>query len=86
VLFRAVENRISIARCANTGVSMFVDQFGRSYQRTELFTRRLVVGEVHPKGQETFYTRHGDLFVYACICLALLFFLVSFWRKAPRAD
>lgn len=86
VTFRAVENRIFIARCANTGVSMFVDRFGRSYQRTELFTRSLVVGEVHPKGPETFYTRHGDLFVYGCISLALLFFLVSFGRKARRAD
>lgn len=85
VVFRAVENRISIARCANTGVSMFVDRFGRSYQKSELFTRSLVVGEVHPKGPETFYTRHGDLFAYGCISFALLFFLLSFWRKTQRA-
>jgi apolipoprotein N-acyltransferase len=84
-IFRAIENRISIARCANTGVSMIVDQFGRTHQATELYTRTLVVGEVHSKGPTTFYSRYGDLFVYCCLGIGLALLVASLFCK-PREE
>ena len=35
---RAVENRTAIARSATTGISLFIDPFGRTYEATDLFT------------------------------------------------
>ena len=59
---RAVENRTAIARSATTGISLFIDPFGRTYEATDLFTPAVAVATV-PVGQPaTFYTRHGDLF------------------------
>ena len=62
---RAVENRTAIARCANTGISLFVDPYGRTFQATEIFTPDFRVGDLSTGGDTTFYTRHGDLFAQA---------------------
>ena len=64
---RAVENRTAIARSATTGISLFIDPFGRTYEATDLFTPAVAVATV-PVGQPTtFYTRHGDLFAWGCL-------------------
>jgi apolipoprotein N-acyltransferase len=66
VVLRAIENRISIARSANTGVSMTVDPLGRVRKSTGIFVKvvmndRLPVGGKHP-----FYTEAGDLVIIPC--------------------
>ena len=77
---RAVENRTSIARSATSGVSLFIDPFGRTYAASELFTTAALVADL-PVGQSgTFYTRHGDLFAQSCLALALAS-LVPLFRK-----
>jgi apolipoprotein N-acyltransferase len=80
---RAVENRTSIARCATTGVSVFIDPFGRLSQATELFTEDTSVNAL-PIGQGgTFYTRHGDLFAQLALLLSVLCLLEAA-RAAAR--
>lgn len=69
-IFRAIENRIGMARCANTGVSMFVDPFGRVTETTEIFTERVVVGGVSYRRGETFYTKHGNVFSQVCVVVS----------------
>ena len=41
-IFRAIENRIGVARSANSGVSLFIDPFGRKYNETGIFEKRLI--------------------------------------------
>jgi apolipoprotein N-acyltransferase len=66
--FRAVENRVAIARAANTGVSAFVEPSGRVRQTLPLFERGVISDGIPlRRGAETFYTRYGDLFAYACL-------------------
>src|SRR5213075_2259082 len=69
-IFRCVETRRPMARAANTGVTCFVNQFGRVTQvllddTGSTFTEGVLTGEVKvPTEHElTFYTRHGELFV-----------------------
>ena len=59
---RAIENRRYIARCANTGVSCFVDPFGRLSQKTPLFKKEIRIGTIYTNSEKTFYTKHGDVF------------------------
>ncbi|HDN67395.1 MAG TPA: apolipoprotein N-acyltransferase, partial [Firmicutes bacterium] len=83
-VFRAIENRIAIARCANTGVSMFIDPYGRVSGATPIFTSRILVDTLPLRREETFFTRHGNLFSKVCVALsgiALVWVVVSGTRK-----
>jgi apolipoprotein N-acyltransferase len=67
---RAVENRLSFARAANTGVSGFIDPAGRILEATPIFSE-LAVSEEIPVGRiPTFYSAHGDVFAHACVIIA----------------
>jgi apolipoprotein N-acyltransferase len=74
---RAVENRTAIARCATSGISLFIDRFGRQRLHTELGTADVRQDDVARRQGSTFYTRHGDLFAGACLILSLLLLLVA---------
>jgi apolipoprotein N-acyltransferase len=66
---RSAETRVWTARAANTGVSAIIDSRGRVRSRTRIFERGLLVEDVPlrpaPRGG-SFYTRHGDVFAFAC--------------------
>jgi apolipoprotein N-acyltransferase len=57
---RAVENRIGIARSANTGISLFYDPYGRTYDTSRLNERTTLVNSIATAEKRTFYNRHGD--------------------------
>ena len=71
-VFRAIENRRSVVRAANTGVSCFIDQKGRivhpvqndRHKRT--YVAGFSLGTVELNSQRTFYTKFGDIFTYLC--------------------
>jgi apolipoprotein N-acyltransferase len=65
--FRAVENRVAIARSANTGVSGFVARNGRITKTLGLYERGFLSGEILVRGGKTFYTAFGDVFAYLCL-------------------
>ena len=71
-VLRAVENRTSIARCATSGISVFIDPFGRTFQATDIFEPAVLVGEVGIGGDATFYTRRGDLFALSMLLGTIL--------------
>jgi len=60
LVMRAIENRVGIARAANTGISGFVDPLGRITDRTRLGERLFVLGTVETTDVHTLYTRLGD--------------------------
>jgi len=84
-IFRCVETRRPMVRAANTGVTCFVNQFGRVTQvlRDETgstFTEGVLAGEVRvPTERElTFYTRHGELFAKVCAAITVIAILIIF--------
>jgi apolipoprotein N-acyltransferase len=70
-VFRAVENRIPMARCANTGISMIVDAYGRVLGRTSTFTDAVLTGDLRLSAGRTFYSRHGDVAAWALLLVSL---------------
>jgi apolipoprotein N-acyltransferase len=66
VPLRAVENGVAVARAANTGVSALVAPTGAIGPELGLFQRGAFRVDVPLRAGETFYTRFGDLFAYAC--------------------
>jgi len=77
--FRAVENRVWIARAANTGFSAFIDSSGRIVKEVPLFQRGAIYANIPLRGEKTFYTRYGDISVVFCgiIFLGGIIFWVS---------
>jgi len=71
--FRAVENGRYLVRAANTGISAVVDPRGRVVERTPLFEPAVIVRDVPLLREPTFYSRHGDVFAWACLGAALSF-------------
>jgi apolipoprotein N-acyltransferase len=88
-IFRCVETRRPMIRAANTGVTCFINQFGRVTQMLRddtgsTFTEGVLAGEIKvPTEQElTFYARHGELFAKACAGVTAIAMLVIFaWRR-----
>ena len=70
-VLRAVENRRSLARAANTGISCFIDPSGRITQKTELFVEAGVTGSPLLLSNTTFFTRTGHLFPLFCLTALL---------------
>jgi apolipoprotein N-acyltransferase len=79
-ILRAVENRVPLVRCANTGVSFTVDPWGRVRDATALFTPASFVATVQA-GAGSFASRRGD---WAVAVLALWAGLALLAAIVPR--
>ena len=71
-----------MVRAANTGVTCFVNEFGRVTQILQdetgsTFTEGVLTGTVDVPIERslTFYVRHGELFAKLCACVTL----IAFW-------
>jgi apolipoprotein N-acyltransferase len=75
---RAIENRRSIARSANTGISSLINQKGEVLDSRGWWVEDVIRGEIHANEKLTFYSRYGDyigrisLFVTILILLHLI--------------
>jgi apolipoprotein N-acyltransferase len=81
---RAIENHRSIARCANGGISCFIDPYGRISEARGLYTQSTLVGDVQLSEVKTFYSRNGDAFAKACTGIGLLSILWALVGKLKR--
>ncbi len=86
VTLRAVENRVPIARAANTGISALIDSRGRVAQSTDLFTREVLLGKIKMDPSSTFYTQWGDLFSYLCLGITILTCLLTYFKRGYRVE
>ena len=57
---RAIETRRAIVRCANTGISCFIDACGRVEQPTGWWQPAVIRQRVALNSELTFFSRHGD--------------------------
>ena len=57
---RAIENRRSIARSANTGISGFINQKGDVIEKTNYWEPTALRNSLYTNDEITFYSKHGD--------------------------
>src|SRR5438477_6755685 len=82
-VFRCVETRRPMVRAANTGVTCFVNEFGRVTQvlrddQGSIFEEGTLIGEVNIAAEPrlTFYAQHGEIFAKICTAFALAILLI----------
>lgn len=90
-VFRAVENRSSLARATNTGISCFIDPYGRILGRVNRDGREVSIAgsmtrDVPISDTQTLYTRYGDAFVASCCVIVSLFISAGLFGGKNRAD
>jgi apolipoprotein N-acyltransferase len=74
---RAIENRRSIARSANTGISAFINQRGDILQATPYWEPAVIKGKVYANDHLTYYSRQGDYIARASAFLAAFLLLIG---------
>jgi apolipoprotein N-acyltransferase len=79
--FRAIENRVFIARAANTGISAFIDPKGKIVKEGDIFTEEAMNGTIRIMKEKTFYTLYGDVFAWICSGFSIFFLFHALIRK-----
>lgn len=84
--FRSIENRAPTARSVNTGISGFVDSFGRLHGLVPAGTEGASVQRLQLDYRVTLYTRWGDWFAKTCLvvtCVLLGASLIRWFAARP---
>ncbi len=76
---RAIEQGRYLARAANTGISGFVDPYGRILDKTTLFEQKMLVRDLRFLQSRTVYSRVGDLVAWLSLALTAAALLAA-WR------
>ena len=86
-VFRAVENKVFVVRCTNTGISCLIDPCGRIVNRLkdksgrDIFIRGVLTGDVIPHEQKTIYLRYGDWLAWLCVLAAGCSVFITLLRR-----
>ena len=86
-VFRAVETRLPLVRCANNGITCWIDPYGRMRalpmkSPADAYKKGFQVAEVslsHPSS--TFYLREGDLFGWGCVVVSFVLLFIREWLR-----
>ncbi|HXW52872.1 MAG TPA: apolipoprotein N-acyltransferase, partial [Myxococcota bacterium] len=74
---RSVETGLPFVRATNSGISAWIDSFGRIHQPLGLFERGLVVGNIPLLKKSTVYVAVGDIIAQISLILLLVGYLLA---------
>jgi apolipoprotein N-acyltransferase len=80
-VLRAVENRRWVVRCANGGISSFIDPRGTMYDATPMYTEASIHHRIGRRTDLTFYAKHGDWLARCCAVVCVLLILTALFRS-----
>ncbi len=83
-ILRAVENRRWVIRDANGGISCVISPTGKVTAKTNLFTQTVLVADIYPEREKTFYTAHPYLIPGISLGISLLMIIFSFFNKRGK--
>jgi len=83
-VLRAVENRRSVVRAANGGISCLIDPLGRTVAETKMYTRDYLVVDVPIETEKTFYTNHPLLVPLIASAFSLAVIILSLSIKIKK--
>ena len=78
-IYRSIEFRRPVVRCANTGISQIIDKTGNITNRIDLNTAGVISENIVPSSGITFYAKYGD--VFAIINILFLSILLTLYSK-----
>jgi len=78
---RAIENHRYLLRATNDGITCVIDPFGRIVARLPRHEDAVLAGRFDFIAGRTFYSRHGDVFAWACIVIALALIAQAAWTE-----
>ncbi|MBW1847200.1 MAG: apolipoprotein N-acyltransferase [Deltaproteobacteria bacterium] len=81
-VFRAVENKRTLIRSANTGISGFIHPTGRIMAKTGIFQDATLTKTVPVLKEISFYTRYGDIFALLCSIVCAITLLSQIKKSA----
>ena len=80
-IYRAIENRRSVLRCANTGLSMVVSPLGEILNQTQLNKEDRITTFISRTNTITFYTKYGNVFAYLMLLITMILLFYSIYRN-----
>ena len=83
-VIRAVENKRSVVRAANGGISCLIDPLGRTIAETSMYTRNYLVVDVPLNSELTFYTENPWLIPMSASAISIMIILLSIVGKIKR--
>jgi apolipoprotein N-acyltransferase len=90
-VFRAIENGVPLVRCANTGLTCWIDAQGRVHdilrEADSIYGRGFIDSKIPLRAPgertRTLYNQYGDKFGWICCAVAGLLLLLSWGRRNP---
>jgi len=82
-IMRSIEQGRYMARAANTGISGFVDPYGRILQKTDLFHPAVLVEDLRFLKTRTIYGRTGDVIAWLSLMIVIAALIAA--RAKARA-
>jgi len=80
-VLRAVENRRTVVRAANGGISCMIDPMGRIINSAKLFTKAVLVVDAPLNQEKTFFTKHPLIIPLLCSSVSIITILFFVYIK-----
>ena len=89
-VFRAVESGVFLVRAANTGISCFINPYGKINGRVrnsgkDISVEGYLTQDIVALQEKSFYTTHGDIFVYLCMLAGAVVLIFCFFAPAKNS-
>ena len=83
-IYRSIEHRRSVVRCANTGITMIINPYGNITDKLEFNKEGVIEANISSSTYKTFYTKYGDLFSIFNIIILFGIILTSFFDSLSK--